>query len=376
MRNIQWVLRVVLTLFALLCAMLIGYGIASVIAGGGSSARFALEAAEPSASPHPQPTARQAVLSGSSEEEPTSSTGDPAAAAPQSTAAEQPVESPTVDAPQATGIPTADSPSPPAPTAAEQEPSATASPVPPTATQPAPTSTPPPSATALPSATPQPTPTSPPSATATLPPPTPTSPPARPTPTTRSTAVVAASAVPTELVLISDTFRSATSGWPIQETDDWSSSYVDGHYELALHGETRIGISYPLRVRDYRLSADVGVEGGGAGLVFLFGQDNVFYWFGISADGAYTVQRLQNDDVTSVRDWTASDALPTVPGETVTLRIERKRNIVRFYADDRELDRFTVPAGEWQNRYGFLITSRNRQARATFDNLLGERLDD
>jgi len=175
-------------------------------------------------------------------------------------------------------------------------------------------------------------------------------------------------------VLISDAFDTATNGWPTAATDTWSAGYVDGRYQLALNGRTSINFTTALPAENYRLGVDVTVNQGGAGLIFLFGEPAVTYRIIFSNDGAYAIERVEGETIVKVVDWTANPNLVSTPGSSNRLEVERRGPIVNFFANGQLLTDFTIPEGEFVNRYGFVLTARSGQGQATFDNLLAERL--
>ncbi len=178
-------------------------------------------------------------------------------------------------------------------------------------------------------------------------------------------------------IFIRDDFSTTVYGWPQEETDTWSAGYEDGQYVLRLYGRTSVGFTTALPADNYRLSVDIAVAQGGAGLVFLFAEPRTTYRFVITPDGAYSIERSvqqqQESVVTKVIDWMPHPAL-TRDGSVNRLQIERRGNQIRFLAGGEEITTFAVPEGETVNRYGFVITARSGEAEARFDNLLGERL--
>jgi hypothetical protein len=201
---------------------------------------------------------------------------------------------------------------------------------------------------------------------------------ASPTPTVSPTATSTAQPQPT--VFIQETFDTAANGWPTGETETWSAGYADQRYQLKLSGQTSIGFTTELPADNYRLSVDVAVSGGGAGVVFLFAEPATTYRIIVAADGAYALERQEGNAttneniVTKIIDWTESPALLKTPGAANRLMIERQGQKIRFMANDQPLTDFTVPPGPFVNRYGFVLTARDGQGAATFDNLRGERL--
>lgn len=191
------------------------------------------------------------------------------------------------------------------------------------------------------------------------------------TPTISATAELAQS----ELFIAED-FGATTSGFPKRETETWSAGVVDGRYQLTLNGQTSIGFTTPMPAQNYRLSIDLNVAEGGAGLVFLYTEPATTYRILITPDGAYALERQNDAEATKLVGWTESPALNRGPEASNQLQIERRGDKVRFYANEQLLTEYTISAGAFENRYGFVLTSKSGQGRATFDNLRGERLPD
>lgn len=193
-----------------------------------------------------------------------------------------------------------------------------------------------------------------------------------PTQTLAVTATVPAAQQPD--VFIEDSFSSPANGWPTRETATWSAGYVDQRYQLTLNGQTSIGFTTPLPADNYRLSVDIGIENGGAGLVFLFADPATTYRIILTTDGAYALERQTNNDVIRLVDWTANPALKQGINAINRLTVERQGDVVRFFANDQPLTEYKIEPGNFSNRYGFVLTSKSGQGKAFFDNLRGERL--
>jgi hypothetical protein len=177
---------------------------------------------------------------------------------------------------------------------------------------------------------------------------------------------------------VDDTFDSAVSGWPVRETSTASAAYVDGRYQLTLNGQTTIGVSTFLPTPNYRLSLDVTIGEGSAGIVFLSAEPTTFYHFVVSTDGAYAIQMLDQvtNRLSNVVDWTQTAVVQRGAGATNRLRVERRGPQVTFFVNDQLLTEFPIPPGQVTNQYGFALTSPTAQGQASLDNLVGERLPD
>ena len=215
-------------------------------------------------------------------------------------------------------------------------------------------------------ATPEPTPPVPPTSTATL---------VEPSNTPEVTTAGTPTTSEDVSVFVQDDFENPASGWPTRETESWSAGYVNGRYQLTLKNQRTIGFSSPLSLDNYRLAVDLTVTSqASAGLIFLFANPTTFYHFVVTAEGAYALQRIEGDKVINVENGVENSAFRRPIGTPNHLQIERQGGTVRFFANDQLLTTFTVPEGQFDNRYGFVLTSPRNQGRATFDNLRGERI--
>lgn len=182
--------------------------------------------------------------------------------------------------------------------------------------------------------------------------------------------------MPTPDRFVDDTFSEPTSNWPVRDTGTASAEYTNGRYRLTVTGQTSTGVSTVLPARNYRLSVDVTVTQGSAGIVFLSAAPTAFYHFLIDTEGSYAIQKVQQNmnNATTVVDWTKHAALQNGNDAVNRLRIERQGSTITFFANDQLLNTFELPVGELTNQYGFALTSEARQGEATFDNLVVERL--
>lgn len=174
--------------------------------------------------------------------------------------------------------------------------------------------------------------------------------------------------------LIEDSFSAATSRWLVRDTPTWSAAYTEGQYQLALHGQNNLNLSSSLPAADYRLSVDVTVAQGGAGVVFLAAKPASFYRLVINVDDAYALQLQRQDEVIDIIPWTASPALRGTANVAQRLHVERRGATVQVFVNDQPLLDWSVPVGDTVNQYGFAVTAPQGSARATFDNLVVEPL--
>lgn len=173
--------------------------------------------------------------------------------------------------------------------------------------------------------------------------------------------------------LVQDSFGSSASGWIVRDAATWSAAYTEGQYQLALHGQNNLNLSSSIPAGDYQLSVDVAVTQGGAGVVFLAAKPATFYRIMINVDGLYALQLQRENDVLDIIPWTASDSLRRPAGAAQRLHIERRGTTMQVFANDQVLLRWSIPAGDTVNQYGFAITAQQGAALARFDNLVVEQ---
>jgi hypothetical protein len=205
----------------------------------------------------------------------------------------------------------------------------------------------------------------------------PTTPPATPTlaPTAPPAPTSGPATLPPEdgwLIRSTETFERP-SNWPAQEQQGWASGYQDGRYFLKLDGQQTISYRVPLDSAEFRISADVQVRDGYAGLVFLSGDSNDLYRFQVDDTGHYRLARRQGRDVTALIDWTAAAALKPGAEAVNQLEVRRVENEISLYANETKLATYALPAGaKLQPQVGLTLDalSRDKVALASFDNLV------
>lgn len=173
---------------------------------------------------------------------------------------------------------------------------------------------------------------------------------------------------------IEDAFDSPDRGWPVRSTPTSSTAYITGTYQLALYGQAAIVVSTPLDADTYRIRADVMVEDGTGGLIFLGAQPSIHYRLLISTNGTYAVQEQQGTDkVTNIVAWTESSALRRGANVVNQLQIERRNNQIAVSANDQLLTLIELETAEAAGQFGFVLAAETGQGNATFDNLVVER---
>lgn len=180
----------------------------------------------------------------------------------------------------------------------------------------------------------------------------------------------ARSAPPAFERIIDETFDAPSGEWPTRDEPTWRSTVADGSYRIELAGRASLNFFRALPAERCRISVDVAVHSGGAGLVFLLGQPNTLYRVLLGADGSYTLQRQRGNDVVALIDWTTSDLLRPDPHATYQLTVERQGGDVTILIDGRPLTTWAIPDGPTTPQYGLAIASRHGSGAASFDNLV------
>jgi hypothetical protein len=174
------------------------------------------------------------------------------------------------------------------------------------------------------------------------------------------------------LIKSRETF-DAVSTWPAKAESGWASGYTDGRYWLRLSGQQTISYRVPLDTTEFRISADVQVNNGYAGLVFLASDSGELYRFQIDDAGRFRLGRRQGANITTLIDWTASTALKRGAEAVNQIEIRRVEDELTLYANDTKLTALPVPAGaKLTAQVGMTLDAiaRDKVAEAFFDNLV------
>ncbi len=141
-----------------------------------------------------------------------------------------------------------------------------------------------------------------------------------------------------------------------------------------INGQPSVSVSSTLPADDYRLSIDVAIEDGAAGVIFLAVEPVTFYRILFNPQGTYTIQRVQqnNDAVSTIVDWMASTALQS--SDTIHVQIERQGATIQFFANDELLTTMAVPDSPVTNQVGVVLTDPSERGQATFTNLVVDQL--
>jgi hypothetical protein len=144
-----------------------------------------------------------------------------------------------------------------------------------------------------------------------------------------------------------DDFEDPDSGWSTFLGENTAVSYEDGGYRMTVNLAQYIVWGNPepaLDLSDMVIEVDVRqVEGpldNNFGILLRYLEDDdlrSYYWFQISGDGYYSVDRRQEGDWVSLEGWEASDAVETGLGVTNHMRIDCSGGQFSFYNNDVHL---------------------------------------
>jgi len=144
-----------------------------------------------------------------------------------------------------------------------------------------------------------------------------------------------------------DDFDDPYSGWSTFRGEDTAVGYEDGGYRMTVNLAQYIVWGNPepaLDLADMVIEVDVRqVEGpldNNFGMLLHYLEDDdirSYYWFQISGDGYYSVDRRQEGEWVSLEGWQASDAIETGLGVTNHIRIDCSGGQFSFYNNDVHL---------------------------------------
>lgn len=158
------------------------------------------------------------------------------------------------------------------------------------------------------------------------------------TPTAVAVAVTPASGTS----IYQDDFEDPDSGWDIYNYGDTLALYQDGEYRLGIFREDYVAWGNPEAgqdLADFEIEVDArAMEGpldNNLGILVRYQDDDEgFYWFQISSDGFFAVDRLEGDRWVGIADWQESDAIRQGLGVTNQLRVVCTGDQFTFYAND------------------------------------------
>jgi hypothetical protein len=155
---------------------------------------------------------------------------------------------------------------------------------------------------------------------------------------------VALSSVP-GMVTYQDDFEDPDSGWDVYNYGDTIALYSDGEYRLAVLREDYVAWGNPdpaQDLSDFEIEVDArAVEGpldNNLGILVRYQDDNEnFYWFQISSDGYFAVDRLAGDEWVTLMGWEESTAIRQGLGVTNRLKVTCSGDRFIFSVNDTYL---------------------------------------
>jgi hypothetical protein len=151
------------------------------------------------------------------------------------------------------------------------------------------------------------------------------------------------------LVAYQDDFEDPDSGWDVYNYGDTVALYSDGEYRLAVLSADYVTWGNPDPAQDlsnFEIEVDArAVEGpldNNLGILVRYQDDNEnFYWFQISSDGYFAVDRLEGDEWVAVLGWQESDAIQQGLGVTNRLKVRCFGDEFIFSVNDTYLETVT-----------------------------------
>ncbi|HEX5690284.1 MAG TPA: hypothetical protein VFX76_09800, partial [Roseiflexaceae bacterium] len=174
------------------------------------------------------------------------------------------------------------------------------------------------------------------------------------------------------LIQSRETFDEVST-WPAKAEAGWASGYTDGRYWLRLSGQQTISYRVPIDGKEFRITVDVQVKNGYAGLVFLASEAGELYRFQVDGAGKYRLGKRQGSTFTPLIDWTASPALKPGTDAVNQIEIRRVQDELQLYANNTLLTTTPVPSDTTLSaQVGMTLDAlaRDQVAEAFFDNLV------
>ena len=153
-------------------------------------------------------------------------------------------------------------------------------------------------------------------------------------------------------LLYQEDFRDPGSGWDTWSDEFTAGKYVDGAYRLTVTRDDYMAWSYPVdgaKFKDVAIEVDASqVEGS---LDSTFGlivrhQDDAenYYWFQISGDGYYSVEKKRQGEWILLQPWEPSNAIKQGLGAVNQIRVVCYRDRFGFYVNETHLTELTDDA--------------------------------
>jgi len=153
-------------------------------------------------------------------------------------------------------------------------------------------------------------------------------------------------------VVYQDDFEDPGSGWDVYNYGDTVALYHNGEYRLGVFRADYVAWGNPQAARDlgdFVVEVDTrAVEGpldNNLGILVRYQDDDEsFYWFQISSDGLFAVDRLDGDEWVSLANWQESAAIRQGLDVTNRLKVVCSGEQFTFYVNDTWLATVTDDA--------------------------------
>ncbi len=151
------------------------------------------------------------------------------------------------------------------------------------------------------------------------------------------------------MVIYQEDFQDPDSGWDVYNNGDTLALYRDGEYRLAILREDYVAWGNPDPAQDlgdFEIEVDTrAVEGpldNNLGILVRYQDDDEnFYWFQISSDGYFAVDRLAGEEWVTVAGWQESAAIQQGLGATNRLKVRCSGDQFVFFVNDTYLGTVT-----------------------------------
>jgi hypothetical protein len=134
--------------------------------------------------------------------------------------------------------------------------------------------------------------------------------------------------------------RPADSGFAIRDDEVARYAFEQGGYTITVKApETVVWTLAGGRYNNVAVSVDAAVPPGygraAAGVIFHYQDDSNFYLFQVSSAGYYALELVAADQLTTLIDWTQSDA---IDGAANLLGVETSGDRIALYVNGRRLE--------------------------------------
>jgi len=142
---------------------------------------------------------------------------------------------------------------------------------------------------------------------------------------------------------LEDDFYEITDLWNTSYDGDTASYYKAGAFHISINTDNLVAWETgDIDAADFLVEVDVSHYDGPlvneGGLLFRYVDSENFYLFTVSSDGLYAVKRIENDESTTLVDWTESDALETGERSINRLMVLAEGDQFAFFINEELVD--------------------------------------